>query len=196
MPVLPLTFLATQFGLQNTRIVNGLTPGANPFTGKIPGTTPDSPLYNSVLGTPVYTNLEFQAGSWQDNQGNTHTWDALTLDTVLITVEKIKNIISTSIQGRDGTIKEYIGDGDYVITVNGMITGGNTIRPVQDIATFNNIVNAKAPIAVNSNMLTPMGVYNIVITRCTYPSKEGSYSYQLFSLSALSDFPIELKTVK
>jgi len=86
----------------------------------------DSPIGTSYLGTPVYARLEFSKDGIENQVGSPSTLDGregarnLILETVLITVVQSKNIIKTPIQGRNGTIKEYIGEGDYMLRINGI----------------------------------------------------------------------------
>ncbi len=86
----------------------------------------DQPVAISLLGTNVYSNLIFDAGSYEKD-GKTTNFNSIQLDTVLINISQSKNIVTTALQGRNGTVKEYISDGDYVIQVSGMITSNVVI---------------------------------------------------------------------
>lgn len=47
---------------------------------------------------------------------------SLLFQEVVISVSQERNIVTTSLQGRDGTIKEYISNGDYGITLDIALT--------------------------------------------------------------------------
>ncbi|MEI8137589.1 MAG: DUF6046 domain-containing protein, partial [Bacteroidota bacterium] len=87
---------------------------------------------NSYLGTYTFSNLSLTDKS----TGNT-----IVIDTALFNVTQTKNIITTSIQGRNGTVKEYISLGDYNVTIKGVLTGTNGLYPLdtltQNTATVN-----------------------------------------------------------
>lgn len=80
----------------------------------------------SYLGTPVYGSLTFKAISGKDlNNLDPNIKEIvsrpLVLTEVLFVINQSKNIIRTSLNGRNGTVKEYIADGDYSISVQGRI---------------------------------------------------------------------------
>jgi len=164
--------------------------------------TRDEPLsYRSQLGTPVYTNIEFLFGEYETNTkgvfksfgSQTDSPDKLRYEAVLITVSQAKKIIKTEIQGRDGTVKEYIGLDDYQVTVNGILTGKNGNRPLDQIYALKKMLDAPIPIQVASEYLQTLGINWLVLEGYEIGEQEGSYSYQTFSLSFLSDIQQELE---
>lgn len=164
----------------------------NPYT-QMADNEQDQPLYKSALGTPVFCNLEIQAGSWTDSNGVKHDWPFLQFDTVLLTVDQPKNIVKTPIQGRNGTVKEYISDGDYVVNIKVVIIGKRGVMPLQEISDLKKALDAPVALAVNSRFLQNMGIDNLVVERYSAPQLEGGYHFQPFELFCLSDEPIELK---
>ena len=114
--------ISEQFSLQRLR--------ARIYDGKIPnGTTvgedadfdSNGQSFTSYLGTPVFSNLDFIGGSYKNLQGEQIEYEDLRIDTVLFDVSQQKNVVTTEIQGRNGTIKEYISDGDFAINISGLI---------------------------------------------------------------------------
>ena len=154
----------------------------------------DKPLYLSELGTPVFCNLEIQAGTWTDDNGVKHDWPFTVMDTVLITVDQTKEIIKTKIQGRKGgTVKEYISDGDFSINIKTLIIGPRKKMPLQEVADFMKVLLAPMSLSVNSRYLQNLGIDNFVIDRYSLPQAEGAYHYQMVELFCSSDQPVELK---
>lgn len=153
----------------------------------------DKPLYMSDLGTPVLCNLEIQDGAWTDSNNVRHEWPYTIFDTVLLTVDQPKNIIKTPIQGRNGTVKEYISDGDYSINIKALIIGAPGVMPLQEVSDLKKVLDAPMSLAVNSRFLQNLGIDNLVVDRYSFPQVEGGYHYQAVEIFCSSDLPIELK---
>lgn len=169
-------------------------PGGNPYDGKIDQTiTRDKELYRSSLGTPVFTDLTLKGGTYTDNNGRSVTFEDMVFVTVLMFVSQGKNIVKTKIQGRNGTVKEYIGDDDYQVTINGIITGKNGSYPVDDVAKLKAICNAPIAFDVVSTYLQNLDVYSLVIESYAFDQQPGGYSQQNFTLNCISDQPVELQ---
>lgn len=166
----------------------------NPYDGKIAqGPAPDPALYLSALGTPVVADVTFVGGSYTDNDtGRVITFPSLTLETVLITVSQPKRIVKTDIQGRNGSVKEYIGMDDWQITINGILTGPNGIFPVEDFSDIRDIFKAPITIPVVSRYLQLLEIFSIVVQDYLFDQEPGGYSKQNFTLQCISDVPVEL----
>lgn len=152
----------------------------------------DKELYKSQLGTGVFSNLEIKGQSYLYKQ-QTYSFEDIRVDTVLFRVNMQKNIVVTPIQGSNGTVKQYISDKDYLVSINGIITGTNGVYPIDGV---NNLISiCKAPIAlqISSWFLQLFDIYNLVIDNFEFPQSEGSQSYQVFTLNCVSDQPIEIK---
>lgn len=178
-------------------IVNRLIPRY----GNIQPEQSDEPIGYSYLGTPVYSNLEFLrvSGTSLDNSlnvgaqnGNSET--ILRIDTVLITVHQSKYIVKTAVQGRDGTVKEYISMGDYEINIQGIIVSQfPNVYPKDDVRLLIELLELPKSIPVASGFLTLFDVHEIVIDDYDISEKMGSRSEVLFNILASSDKPLELK---
>ncbi len=156
-------------------------------------TSRDDSIGTSVLGTPIQSNIIFQAGDYIDNNDQTQTWEELKYDAVLITVTQAKKIIRTEIAGKNGTVKEYIGLDDYTVQVNGVIAGLNGVHPKDEIAKLKAMLDAPVPIAVSCAYLQNLGITNLVVDSYEIAQQEGGYSYQQFSITFIDDIPTELR---
>lgn len=190
--------LAKFAGKNNVVIINGKNKQqSNPYSGQSKISDPvvkDVVLRTSVLGTPIYTDLTLSECSYTESGKSQQTKvKKVVLDAVLITVTQPIKIIKTEIQGRDGTVKEYIGKGDAEITINGIITGKNGVYPRQDVFDLKAWLDAPVSKAVVSWWLQNLGIHNIVVGNYSIPQVQGGYSYQMFSISASSDAPVELR---
>lgn len=151
---------------------------------------PSSLRTSNLLGVPIKGSLTFPFDSYFDLDGREVSFSRLEIDTVILIVSQTKNIVTTSIQGQAGTIKEYVSDGDYNIRISGGLFGDS--YPEED---FNNLLKIlKAPIALNvkSDYLELFGIDKIVITDYSTPQERGLENAQYFEINALSDEEIEL----
>lgn len=179
-----ITDLARAFDMQNVRI---MMPSPNPY-GAIPATTtPDAPLYRSKLGTPVYCDIKFTGQSYTDNSGKVLSFPDLVFETVIMSINQSKNIVKTEVQGLDGTVKEYIGLGDFVVSINLIVTGPNGQYPRDKVALLRQMLMAPIPVAVTSWYLQIFGISYLVVESFSIGQEEGGYSYQPVSISCLSD---------
>jgi hypothetical protein len=114
-------------------------------------------------------------------------------DTVLITATQPINIVKTEIQGRPGTVKEYIGAGDMQLNIDIIIQGANGVYPREEVNRFKRWLDAPVSKKIVAWWLDNIGVSDIVVESYTVPQMKGGYSYQIFNISAISDAPVELK---
>jgi hypothetical protein len=171
-----------------TNLYNSKIP--NPPVQDSPKTHPFLPQYESFLNTAVFSDLDV---SFTADIG---TVINIKIPTVLFTVTQSKNIITTAIQGRNGTVKEYISDGDFKINIKGVITNSNGKYPQFKIDKGQSTVNdlfqmcqLNKSLTVNSWYLWQFCVYEMVITDYEFPQLEGQYSSQPFEINAISDTP-------
>ncbi len=188
-------FILQSFGLQTLK-PRLFIPG-NPLTtdnldrdypesGDIePLTLSGHPSPKSLLGTPVFSFIELKT--------KTNT-SSIRIDTVLIDIAMRKNIIRTAIAGRNGTVKEYISDDDYEITLRGMLTSAVAEQyPEEEVNTLIDLLKLQEPLEVVSEYIQLFGIYDMVVDSYRFPQREGFQNIQLFEIKAYSDEPIELK---
>ncbi|MDQ2718243.1 MAG: DUF6046 domain-containing protein [Bacteroidota bacterium] len=166
----------------------------NPYKGKVPSNQPDkSKLPLSPLGTPVMQDITFESVTYTDFiTKQTITTKSLKLINILLTVSQAKKIITTEIQGRNGTVKEYIGMDDYEIQINGILTGTNGNHPADQIISLQQMLTARVTTPVTCDYLLNLGIQNIVVKDFTYQQDAGGYSTQNFSITCLSDEYVNL----
>jgi len=170
-------------------------PQRNDFMGKVTVATPDvSPLTLSPLGTPVMQDITFGSVTYTDfTTGKQITTKATNFINILLNVTQAKKIICTEIQGRDGTVKEYIGLDDFEITINGFIVGTNGHNPTDEVIALKNMLIARVTIPVVCTYLNNLGIFNVVIKEFTLDQDAGGYCRQSFTISALSDADVVLQ---
>jgi homoserine acetyltransferase len=148
---------------------------------------------SQIFNQPIYADITFNAGSYVDEGGLTINYQSLYIEDALITVRNAKNIIRTTLQGRDGTVKEYISDGDYMITIEGRIYGkGMNNYPQEEVQNLIRICKAPQAINITSTFLKMFDVEDLVIEDRTIQQLEGIRNYQSFTLQCSSDKPLIL----
>lgn len=159
-----------------------------------PTKVPDNILYLSTLGTPVFADVTLMGGTYYDYKLRKDIdFPTIKLETVLVTVDFTERIVKTEIQGRDGTVKEYIGRDDARVSINGIITGWNNHYPVDEVNALFRWIKAPVTKGIVSTYLQNLGIDNIVVEDSTLPQVEGGYSQQTFNINCISDLPVELK---
>lgn len=164
------------------------------FSPSRPKNQPDTPLYKGSLGTPIYSNLNIEGGQYISNDGEIIQYQGIVIDCVLFHINQTKNIVKTPIVGADfGTVKEYIGIGDYVISCSLIHSSGQVnVHPWDLESQLQAILKAPVPIKVHSQLLQLYDIYEIVITDFDVPQLPGEYSQVNISFNALSDQPVIL----
>lgn len=192
--------VARYYNLGNVAVVNANND--NPYIGRPEFNLrdyPDPSIATSKLGTPVFTDLTLKyIEPYTDFLGKliTPPTTDIRLDTIILTVDQAVKIVKTEIQGRDGTVKEYIGKDDAKITINGVITGGNGVYPINEVNALKKWLDAPVSKGVTARWLDNLGITQIVVESYSFPQVEGGYSYQMFSIQAISDTPVELKIIQ
>lgn len=140
----------------------------------------------SMLGTPVFADLILQ----NDKRGSLK----LQLLWTLLEVSQPKNIVKTVVQGRDGTVKEYIAKGDYQVAIRGgLFSPFSNAYPKEDMQTLLALLELNTPLTVISEYLLQFNIYELVVEEYSISQKEGVQNVQLFEIKTVSDYPIELK---
>jgi hypothetical protein len=156
------------------------------------GQTQDTSDFVSKLGTAVYSNVIFNKGQVLNDFGFTiATWNDFRIDDVILQVSQGKKIVTTEIQGRDGTVKEYIGMDDFQVTINGRLNGAYGVNPKSETKQLKAILDAGQPLAITSWWLQNLGITDIVVTGYSFAQTEGEYSTQYFTINAISDKIVE-----
>ena len=153
----------------------------------------------SSFGGAVFSNIVFEAKKYFDNElkeVNTFS-ENVVLDAVLFDIGQTKNIVTTPVQGLNGTIKEFISDGDYAINIKGVISSNkNGYFPIDEAKKLFEALKASTELSVKSWYLNQIfGISYIVITDFTVFQQQGFQNLIAFEIQAISDLPVELKLI-
>ena len=198
MPNIPITVtIPNALAVAQGAVVSTII-GRTQANGKpLPVVLPELNIGNSAkyLGVPALTELAFQY------EGKKYY-----LNDCIMVVSTEKEIITTKLAGRNGTVKEYVSDGDYTIDVTASITGdymlssgqtfgAETDYPLQEMALFIKILKAQITLDVTSDWLALFNIKSVVIKNYNFPQETFSNS-QNFTMTMLSDEPYEIKLLK
>lgn len=159
----------------------------------------------SLFGTPVYSNFEIPAGEYTTLKGETISYEGVRIDTVLFDLTQERNIVRTQLSGVNGTIKQFISDGDFVINCQGIIVGKSiaenagfsmaaiTGAPEEELRKLKKIISIPKEIEIISSFLDFFDISTVVISAPSFAEKEGSRGEVIFGFQMYSDNPIELK---
>lgn len=146
-----------------------------------------------VLGLPVWDTVSITSDTYVSDSGGTVPQQTIQFDIALLEVSNPKNVVKTSIAGRNGTIKEYMSNGDYNVKINGsLFSEYENTPPIDDLKKLRFICEAPLTLSVESNLLLFFNVTNLVIENYTIKQREGTRNVVDFELICSSDTPFEL----
>lgn len=146
------------------------------------------------FGQPIFDVIEFPAHSYtRPENGEVIKNSGVFLETALIDLNLPKNIVKTQIQGRNGTVKEYIGMDDWQITINGAVISKHAnVPPTKEIEDIWKLTQAPIALNIYSNFLNHFGIYSVVIENFASNQIEGTRNAIGFTLTCTSDIPFEI----
>lgn len=112
--------------------------------------------------------------------------------TVNITTQK--RIVKTNLLNRKGSVKEHISQGDYIITIRGVMLTRDEALPEDDISAIKDLYDTQLPISI-INAITDFFLDRddrIVIKSITLPPMIGTDKAQAFVLDCETDTNLEL----
>jgi hypothetical protein len=148
-----------------------------------------------MFGLPIWDTVTLISPNYTDNKGNNVPSQSLTLDIALIEVNNDRNIVRTAVAGRNGTVKEYMSDGDYEVNIKGMLVSEfSNLPPAELLKAWRFITTCPEAVSIESNFLDYMEIFTIVINRPNIKQIEGARNAVSFELECYSDTPFEIDT--
>lgn len=154
----------------------------------------DDPVsFSEQLGTPVLSNVVFEAGSYKDRD-QVINYEGIKLDSSLVTINQTKNIIQTQVQGRRGSVKEYISDGDYAVNIKAVIVSPDSEKyPADEVRKFMELMRAPVALKFQSEFIDRIGGFDLVVESYSLPQTQGFRNIQAVDINCISDEPLEIK---
>jgi hypothetical protein len=154
----------------------------------------------SYLDTPVFSNLVFPSFTYYTLEGLRVDTEEVTFNTVLFNVRKFKNVVKKKIAGSDGAVRIYVNEGDFMITIRGIMDlsaierdiirakKNLSVYPLDVVIALDQILGSTIPIPVESDFLnTGFNIQSIVPSTAEIPQEEGKLTTQIFTINAESD---------
>lgn len=151
---------------------------------------------SQYLGTVALTSLQLTY-----NEKDQAPKTVVLIDCVMA-VSQEKQIVTTALEGRDGTIKEYISKGDYCISVSASVStynekGSDGDYPKEALKELLDILDKKTALDCQSDWLNLFDVENngikSVVVKNYSVAQETFSNRQTISFDLLSDTPYEIK---
>jgi hypothetical protein len=164
----------------------------------------------SIFGTPVYGTVFFKQPNYDVSSFNPDTREYVVtnfstklgentqggfiIENCIIDVSQTKNIVKTDVVDFTGTIKEYISESDYTITIRGFLsTQSPDLYPTEEVGILVNYLKAPVPLSITSTFLnTQFGINNVVVESYTMSQQQGLRNVQYFQINCSSDFNFEI----
>lgn len=161
------------------------------------------PKAYSPLGTPILDVLMLQSGSYNSFEikdsvpvkrkvdypaYNFELWP-------MVDVSQDKVIINTPINGRDGTVKEYIYTDDFQISIRGLLVGEGNNYPHDQRRELHSTFKVNSTYGVLSRVLNDLGCYALVLKSIQFQDVEGYNNICQYTITAVSDKDV-LLTIK
>lgn len=166
------------------------------------------PSWEGHGGTPETVELSIpitDRGYWESRYVLTELTlrkedgETLVINDAVVTVTQEKHIVRTTLVGLNGTIKEYICDGDYDISIAvGIVAvdaGGQIVDeyPGEGVRKVKEFLSENKAIEVSSVFLEIFGIERMVVTRFSLRQETGS-NRQTIEVRALSDEDYVIKS--
>ncbi|MGB0869469.1 MAG: DUF6046 domain-containing protein [Flavobacteriales bacterium] len=144
-------------------------------------------------GNPNFHEVENVLGNdWITSLAMRHEPSGIefVFDECIISISQSKNILSTPMQGRNGTVKEYISDGDFVLSISAGIINelGNHAYPIEQVNELSEILLLNETIELQSDLLDVFDITNAVISSYSL-TQETHSNRQSINIEMLSDEP-------
>ena len=124
--------------------------------------------------------------------------DNFTFETALIEINQTKNIVKTSIAGLNGTVKEYMSDGDFIINLKGVIVGdvANQRPDRNDLNYLIAFLNAPLSLPISCSFCEEFKINSVVVESYKFGQREGARNVIDIEINMISDTAIVLSTSK
>jgi len=150
---------------------------------------------------PELLNLgELEGKPWLTSLALKYNSKEFIFNECIITLNMEKNIVTTALQGRNGTIKEYISDGDYNISIDAGIStytldykeDFDIAYPIDAVAELKKFLSIPEALEVQSDFLEIFGIKSAVVKSFGLQQETHS-NRQSINIQMLSDEPYEIK---
>lgn len=117
--------------------------------------------------------------------------DDLLLDHAIVGARLVKNVVRTAVQGKDGTVKEYISASDWEVEIRGLVAQREFGYPKDQVDLLRQYIVPGESIGVINTALNALKIYELVILEVNLPHTP-HLNCARYEISAVSNDPYEL----
>lgn len=124
-----------------------------------------------------------------DENGKPTRLAGILIKGAIVDVNLVNNIVKTEIMGQNGSVKEYINQGDYQVTIRGFFDEFlPDLAPFQRTNLLNYYCTAPVSLSIVSDFLNSIFKINkIAVESCNIFQQQGVRNIQYFQINAISD---------
>lgn len=148
----------------------------------------DYPLFMPLIFTETKYDILID-GSVKEDGAET---PRIIFPVVLIEASRSKIIEVTTIEGKNGSIKEFSSLSDYDVSLKGIFVGNDGNYPSQQVQNLARLESCPVAINISNTFLGYMGVKKLIVKRINWRSMQGYENLQAFELECISDKDVEL----
>lgn len=177
------TFLPIAPGLYRPPLATNL-PETPRYDLPLEPNLPEVPSYPMLdwVGVPTLTSLKLKCNDQE-----------LVLKECVCLVTLEKNIVQTALQGRNGTIKEYVNDGDYQVEIAAALSAECDQYPKNEIQKLMSLLKINDALSVgDDSFLSLFGITHLIVKSYGF-NQETHSNRQTFTICCLSDTSYEIK---
>jgi len=109
-----------------------------------------------------------------------------------VAISKKKNVLMTTVAGRDRSRKEYISSGDFIVDIEGVIASKLPEQyPEDEVEMLIKMLESKETLSVENPLLNRFGINGLIILDYKIPQGRATKNTQVYQIKAVYEPPIE-----
>jgi hypothetical protein len=143
----------------------------------------------SMARTMMWDRLQLKRPEYVNDSGNNTQEATINLFECLLSVTQERHIVRTAIKGAEATHKQFIGNGDFFISVIGRIVNNKKVLPLDFIKNMMYVLGSEEPLEYQCKFLYEgFGIKKVICdTKPKFSQIEGASNAYLFEFTLISD---------
>lgn len=148
---------------------------------------------SSATGNPIFMPLYFEPVIYIGPNEVEIELKGMFIPCAIVEFTMNKRIVTTSLTSSkfQGDINEQEGIGNWDIDIKGMLIGDNRY-PEDLVKNWLSYMKCPQAVGINHELFRILDIYNVVFTKPALQNKQGFEHIQPFTVSCISDTPVEL----
>lgn len=143
---------------------------------------------------PIFMPLRFDETEYTGENGQTVKLDKLMIPCAIVEFTMNKHIVTTQLASSKfkGDINELVGIGNWDVSIKGILAGKEGKYPSEEVQKLYRFFKCPVAIKVQHKIFELLEIHAIVMVQPALQNKQGFQNLQPFSISCISDEPVEL----